>query len=446
MTDDTTPDRSRRAFVRAAVAAGASAALVGCLEDGTTLQAPAGVEAPSSLPDRQHAWNDALHEDRDGNVSPPEHHVFLGLSLSAEPDETARETVRTALREVEKAIAWGPDGVLFTLGYTPAYFDRFDAPLGDAVDLPEPEPILALTAESDVTVDTNDALLHLASDDGAAVLAVEQALFGDRDRLNGRSLSASLEGVFDRTARRTGFVGPGLPADRQDGLDGIPDGEPVPDEAPFFMGFRSGFRESQATEDRVTIREGPFAGGSTQHFETLELDLEVWYDESDHEQRVARLFSPAHAEREAVGEVGERLGTETGVASVADDVRDHARDEGVVGHAQKLARARDDGTPTLLRRDVNTTDDDVCGVHFVSLQREMSEFTRVREAMLGEEFGRYGLGPRQGNGILRYLRVRRWGSYLVPPRPRRALPRPDPDGEDSEADDAPKEKDGSGDG
>lgn len=434
--DDTTPDRSRRAFVRSAVAAGASAALVGCLEDGTTLKAPAGVEAPSSLPDRQHAWNDALPEDQDGNVSPPEHHVFLSLSLSADPDETARETVRTALREVERAIEWGPEGVLFTLGYTPAYFDRFDAPLDDAVDLPEPEPILALTAESDVTVDTNDALLHLASNDGAAVLAVEHALFGEREHLNGRSMSASLEDVFDRTARRTGFVGPGLPAARQQGLDGLPDTEPVPQDAPFFMGFRSGFRESQATEDRVTIRDGPFAGGSTQHFETLELDLDVWYAESDHDQRVARLFSPAHAERDAVGEVGERLGTETGAASVADDIDDHAREAGVVGHAQKLARARDDGTPTLLRRDVNTTDGDVCGVHFVSFQREMSEFTRVREAMLGDEFRQYGLGPRQGNGILRYLRVQRWGSYLVPPRPHRALPRPQPDGESLETDDA----------
>ncbi|WP_049923787.1 DUF7405 family protein [Halopiger djelfimassiliensis] len=429
MRDDPTAGRSRREFVRAAVAAGTSAALAACLADERSVNAPTGVEEPASLPDRQHAWNDALHADQDGNVSPPEHHVFLSLSLSEAPDETARKTVRTALRDIERAVARDTDGILFTLGYTPAYFERFDAPLDDAVDLPKPDPILALTAESDVTIDTSDALLHLASDDGAVVLAVEQALFGDRGTLNGRSVSASLDAVFERTTRRTGFVGPGLPAARQHGLDGVPDTEPVPEEAPFFMGFRSGFRESQATEDRVTIRNGPFAGGSTQHFETLELDLDVWYDESDHEQRVARLFSPAHADRETVGEIGERLGTETGIASVTDEIHDHARDEGVVGHAQKLAQARDDGTPVLLRRDVNTTDGDVCGVHFVSLQRELSEFTRVREAMAGEEFRQYGLGPRQGNGILRYLRVRRWGSYLIPPRSHRALPRPEPNGE-----------------
>ncbi|MFC4440139.1 MULTISPECIES: Dyp-type peroxidase [Natrialbaceae] len=421
-----TSERSRRAFIRAAVASGGSAALAACLEDGTSLGAPKGVADPTSLPDRQHAWNDVLSKDQDGNARPPKHHVFLSLSLSGELGAAARETVVSALSEVERALEWSTNGILFTLGYTPAYFDRFDASLDDAVDLPKPNPIVVLSVESDVTVDTNDALLHLASDDGAVVLAVEEALFGEREHLNGRSMSASLDTVFERTSRRTGFVGPGLPADRQSGLEGIPEGEPVPEKAPFFMGFRSGFQESQATEDRVTILEGSFAGGSTQHFETIELDLEVWFEESDHEQRVARMFSPDHSERKAVGEYGERLGTKTSATTVTDKIHEHARKKGVVGHAQKLARARENGNPVLLRRDVNTTDGDVCGLHFVSLQRKINEFTRMREAMVGEEFRQYGLGPRQSNGILQYLRIRRWGSYLVPPRTHRALPRPTP--------------------
>ena len=111
---------------------------------------------------------------------------------------------------------------------------------------------------------------------------------------------------------------------------------------------------------------------------------------------------------------------------IADEVHEHARERGIVGHAQKVARAREDGEPVLLRRDVNTTDGDVAGIHFVSLQREIADFTRARRAMVGDEFREYGVGPRQGNGILRYLRLRRWGHYLVPPREHRALPRPDP--------------------
>lgn len=421
--------RSRRAVLRAgaaAVAAGGSGALAACLGRESSIDVPPGVSDPASLPDRQHAWNDALYEDADGNVRPPAHHVFLELSLRADPDESVRDTVETALRDLERAVAWGPEGILFTLGYTRAYVDRFDASLA-GVSLPEPDPMPVLAAESDVTVATSDALLHLASDDAAVVLAVEEALFGDPDQLDGDSLSASLEGVFERVDRRTGFVGPGEPAERQQGLEGLPDGEPVPDEAPFFMGFRSGFRESQATEDRVTVDDGPFAGGTTQHLETLELDLGSWFGESSHAQRVAKLFGPDHADREAVGEYGERLGTDPGVAETVDQIEEDARERGIVGHAQKLARAREDGEPVLLRRDVNTTDGDVCGLHFVSLQRELSEFTRVRRAMAGDEFRQYGVGPRQGNGILRYVRLRHWGDYLVPPRSLRALPRPNPE-------------------
>lgn len=425
--EDTSSRLSRRNFMRAAVATGGPAALSACIdtEDEGSLNTPAGVADPTTLPDRQFAWEDTLSTDADGNVSPAKHHVFLGLTLSTEPDTASRERVETALREVERALEWGPDGVLFTLGYTPAYFDRYGDSLHDTVALPDPDPITAITAKSQVSIDTDDALLHLASDDAAAVLAVEEALFGGEESLNGRHLSETLAPVFERTTRRTGFVGSGLPADRQDGLDGIPDNRPVPDDAPFFMGFRSGFRESQATEDRVTIRNGPFAGGSTQHFETLELDLNVWFNDADHDLRVARMFSPEHAEAD-IGSVGEKLGGSTDVTGVADKIDQHAREKGIVGHAQKIARARDGSEPVLLRRDVNTTDDDVAGLHFVSLQREMQEFTRAREAMLGEEFHKHGLGPHQPNGILQYIRVRRWGSYLVPPRGLRSLPCPDP--------------------
>jgi len=419
---------SRRQFVRAAVAAGGTAALSACLDsqEQESLAAPVGVTDPETLPDRQHAWNERLPKDSDGNVGRSSHHVFLTLSLTSDPDPDAREQVEMTLRNLERALEWGPDGVLFTLGYTPAYFDRFEGSLPDSVDLPEPEPITAITAESQVEIDESDAMLHLASDDPAVVLAVEEALFGERDSLNGSAIEAGLTPVFERTGRRTGFVGAGLPADRQTNLGGIPDGEPVPEEAPFFMGFRSGFSESQATENRVTIQDGPFAGGSTQHFESLELDLDIWFDDNDHEQRVARMFSPEHAREGSVGSVGEKLDSATGAKAVTDSIHEHAREDGAVGHAQKLARARDDGQPVLLRRDVNTTDGDVAGLHFLSLQRKMAEFTSVREAMLGEQFHQYGLGPRQPNGILQYIRLRLWGSYLLPPRSLRALPRPRP--------------------
>ena len=100
----------------------------------------------------------------------------------------------------------------------------------------------------------------------------------------------------------------------------------------------------------------------------------------------------------------------------------------MVGHAQKAARARVDGEPILLRRDVNTIDDGRPGVHFLTHQRTISDFVRVREAMNGTDLvGEGSIGSRTHNGILQYLNVVRRGNYLVPPREHRSLPTPDPE-------------------
>jgi len=431
------PDRDavpRREFLRAAVALGGAAGLSACLgdeEEPAPLDAPTG-DDPDARPARQHAWNDVLATDDDGNVRPPAHHVLLGLSLTADPGAAqAREQVATAFRELERALARGPDGLVFTVGYAPAYFDRFDGSLPDSVDLPAPGPMTSLESAETLALDDQDALVHLASDDPAVVLAAEEALLGNAegDRLNGRELAATLEGAMERSGRRTGFVGPGLPARKQaeDEVRGLPNDTEIPEDAPFWMGFRSGFRESQATEERVTIDSGPFAGGTTQHVESLRLQLETWWDQDDHYRRVAQLFSPVHAEEERVGEVGEELGTSTGAAALADRTAEHARDPGVVGHAQKAARGRIDGEPVLLRRDFDTTfGGTLPGIHFVSLQDGIATYERVRTAMAGQDLTDGAVGRRQNNGIVQYVAVERRGNYLVPPREHRALPRPDP--------------------
>ncbi|RQG95956.1 DUF7405 family protein [Natrarchaeobius chitinivorans] len=425
------PDRSslsRREYVRALVAAGGASALSACLDavgggdERSGVDAPPGTDDPDSLPGRQHAWNGALSSDDDGNVQLPAHHVLLALSLHEGPDEDARETTEAALRTLERAYEWSNDGLVFTIGYTPAYFRRYHGSIPDSVDLPEP---VALTDRENPTFDEFDAVVHLASDRPEVVLEAEEGLVGDRETVNGVDVETDLGSVFDRLddRRRTGFVGEGLPADRTD-LSGVPDS--VPEEAPFFMGFRSGFRESQATEDRVTIEDGPFAGGTTQHVSSMDLQLEVWFEQDNHYQRVSKMFSPEHAEGDLVGSVGERLETTNGLsderieATAAD-----ARERGVVGHAQKAARAREDGEPLLLRRDFNTGDGDRPGLHFLSIQREIGEFVRVREAMTGADLD----VPSANNGILHYIFVNRRGNYLIPPRSLRSLPPADPDSE-----------------
>ncbi|WP_137290168.1 DUF7405 family protein [Natronorubrum halophilum] len=413
----TLPDRSalsRRDYLRGLVAVGGATALSACMSESDGIDVPSGTDDPDALPARQHAWNDALPRDDDGNVRPAEHHVLVPLSLDTEPNDDARERVEAALRTLERAYERSNEGLLFTLGYTPAYFDRFDEPLPEAVDLPEPE---ALTAGEDPTLDEFDAVLHLASDHSQVVLEAEEGLFGERTELNGTDLETDLTGAFERVEdqRRTGFVGAGMPAEHTD-VSGVPDS--VPEEAPFFMGFRSGFERNQATEDRVTIEDGPFAGGTTQHIESMDIQLRTWLEQDSHSMRIRKTFSPEHADEDLVGDVGEKLTNSNGLTDERIEATESDARSGVVGHAQKAARAREDGEPPLLRRDFNTVDGGGPGLHFVSLQHGIGDFVRVREAMTGDDLA---VG-HSNNGILSYIFVNQRGNYLIPPRSIRALP------------------------
>ncbi|ELY42398.1 DUF7405 family protein [Natronorubrum sulfidifaciens] len=417
----TLPDRSalsRRDYLRTLVAIGGATALSACVSESGAIDIPAGTDDPDSLPDRQHAWNDSLSRDDDGNVQPPDHHVLVPLALLDEPTDETRAQLEDAFRTLERAYEWSTDGLLFTIGYTPAYFERFDDALPESVDLPKPT---ALTASEDPAIDEFDALLHLASDHSQVVLEAEEGLFGDHDDLNGVAVETDLTGVFERLEdqRRTGFVGAGLPAEHTD-VSGVPDS--VPEDAPFFMGFRSGFEGSQATEDRVTIEDGPFAGATTQHVESLETQLRTWFEQDSHPMRVRKMFSPEHADENLVGDVGEKLTTTNGLTDERIDATEADARRGVVGHAQKAARARDDDGPPLLRRDFNTVDGDRPGVHFLSLQHGIDDFVRVREAMIGDDLD----VMHANNGILSYIFVTRRGNFLLPPRSLRALPRATP--------------------
>jgi hypothetical protein len=435
------PDKrcSRRAFGKAVVSIGGSAALAACAEreeaTGTTTAVPSG-RTDWTLPNRQHAWDEFLSTNEYGKHELPRHHVFLYLNYTGDvPTDADRAAVADAFATLERAYEWSPEGLLFTVSYSRAYFDRFpDAALPASIDLPRPAP---LGPNESPTIDRQDAVLHLASDVPTVVVAAEEALFGDLDTVNGVAADADLSDVFERGDRRTGFIGSGLPAEKQTAVDSLPDEGPVPEAAPEFMGFRTPFPKNQASEDYVTIANGPFAGSTTQHIERIEIDLDGWYDLS-HGDRVGLMFSPEHATEDLVGPVGERLGDSNGVTErIADGLVDDAETHGYVGHAQKTARARQDGTPVILRRDVDTVADGSAGLHFQSLQSRMHDFTYTRKKMSGANIDRPsgeaidltafdGIGPGENHGILEYLTTTHRGNFLMPRRDLRALPRPRP--------------------
>jgi len=427
--DDGGADASRRDVLKAAVAAGGASALSACLElteDDDPV--PAGPDDLSTLPERQHAWNERVRTDEHGNRLLPRHQVLLYLSLrgGGPPDETDREAVEAILRTLDRAYERSHDGLLFSIAYSPRYFSRYEASLPPSIDLPEPR---RLSAFESPTFDRQDAVLHLASDRAEVVLAAEAALTGAEATANGVEMEQTLTDTLEVADRRTGFVGAGMPAERQDGLDGIPASNPVPEASPLFMGFMAGFRQNQATEEYVTLDEGPFVNGTTKHISNLRMRLDDWYGEQSYDQRVAELFSPVHAEQDLVAGVGENLGDDNGVTpEIVDAIREHAREFARVGHAQKAARANrdDEGRVRTLRRHFESTDDDEAGLHFPSLQREITTFEEVRAAMNGTDLtDEPAIRQRVNNGILEYIFVKRRGNFLVPPRSLRALPTPD---------------------
>jgi hypothetical protein len=304
--------------------------------------------------------------------------------------------------------------LLFAVGYAPAYFERFDADLPDAVDLPTPATVIDELDES-ATADEFDAVVHLCSDHGSVVLGAERALFGELDALNGVDVEGGLDGVFERAERRTGFISRGQPAQRYEEDD-------IPDSSPLSMGFKSGFRDTLPSEDAITIGDGPFAGGTTMQVSRLEHDLESWYDH-DHAGRTERMFSPDHTSDD-VGEVGEDLAAASGITEeLAESAGEDAREEGVVGHGQKIAHARDeDFRQRIMRRDFDIADRP--GMHFDSWQREIEDFLDIRRAMNGEHVD--AEVDDEDDGILGFVEVTNRATYLMPPRSLRALPTPNP--------------------
>lgn len=445
---DDAEDLPRRGFMRAAVATGGMSALAACMarsdqppggdgsgDGGTTERTepayPRGPEDPSTLPERQYAWGEYMVTDARGNPVFPEQQaaVFFDYTGSDPPTAAEREQVETALRTVERAFQRGTGGdasdvvsrgLLFSFGYSPTYFDRFDESLHDSVDLMSPEAVLEELDDDPSKARNNDAALFLASDVAEVVLATEEALLGNVDHLNGLPVEATFEGVFERADRRAGFIGRGLPSEKIDN-------ENISDASPLSMGFKSAFADALPGEDRIAIEEGPFAEGTTQQLARLNNDLESWY-ELDKEERIDAMFSP-ELDHEDIGVAGDQLGKESRVTEeMVENIEDDAREKGVVGHSQKVAQARDENfDPLIMRRGEFLIPDGAnADMNFSGYQEAITDFVETRAAMqrIGSEDGDDPEVAKAHDGILNHIDVVERATFLVPPRSRRALPEP----------------------
>lgn len=433
---------SRREFVNAAVAIGGISALNACIELSGHAETPEESAFPnghaniSALPDRQHAWGRYIVRNARQNPVFPQYQValFLDYTGSIPPKTSEQEQVETAFRTLERAYQWGTggndgvamnNGLLFTIAYAPAYFDRFDQSIPDGIDVPPPEATLTELDADPSKADPYDAVLHFGSDHPEIVLATEEALFGDLDRINGIDVDANLSGLFEKAERRAGGVGRGV-VHRELDHNGIPE------RSPLSMGFKSAFKDNLPAEDRITITDSHFAQGTTQHFSRLEIDLDKWYDIDD-EGRVKRMFGADYTV-EDVGEVGDTLGDTSRITEKQAAESEHdAETEGIVGHTQKTARARDDDFQArILRRgDFNAPAEPGSVLHFGSIQEGITEFVKTRKAMQTLDFDRDSGEDapdinRDDHGILGFIEVTNRANFLMPPRHLRSLPAPQP--------------------
>ncbi|WP_227376387.1 DUF7405 family protein [Haladaptatus halobius] len=410
--------RTRRRLLRKLAGTAAGVGLAGCsalLEDEprkreSPLNLPTNPNA-NRVPSRQHAWNGFSRSDSEGNPLLPRHHLVLLLTLSSEPSVEAARRVERAMRTLESAYDWSSDGLIHILAWGTQYFERLD----DLDAAPIHRPTVISRTDDPKLLDF-DAALVLGSDAPSHIRAAESAMFGGKGSLTDIEVGDRLSDVFDVEERRTGFRGAGLPVEHTD-AEGIPKSPPLSEKDRMFMGFRSGLRGTQASEDHVTIDSGAFAGGTTMHLSHLKQSLDEWFEAFDESERVARMFSPEFSPKDVAGFAHD--------VPFTDAVREHARKYDVVGHQEKVAQTRQDDQPVILRRDFNTVDGGHAGVHFLALQRSLSDFERTRKAMNGwyvRDDSRK-ITERKNNGILDFITVLSRANFYVPPREKRAFPR-----------------------
>jgi hypothetical protein len=130
---------------------------------------PLGTQPPG-LPPRQHAWENHQARDADGNPLAPRFNRLLLFDVAGNPTPAHARLLEAALRTLERTYSWVHRGLLFTVGWSPGYFERA---LGVRTPIPYAQ---ALSDFEQPAIDGHDVCLHLACDDEGRLAAVEAAL------------------------------------------------------------------------------------------------------------------------------------------------------------------------------------------------------------------------------------------------------------------------------
>ena len=416
----------------------------------------------------------ALRVVDDGGVKvfePPLHHQLVTATLRV--DETpaalaeARAELEAKLKKLDDAYPSTPAGLAVTVGWGLPYFRRyvpgqaarhlpFDRRASEArgrtvsvIEDAKPFP----SDPAGVILERNDLAVLIRSDSLERVREASHSLFGEAGG-----------GPFRVTSIRRGFVGGGfsggqsLPK-KMAVAARVPGADLIPDRAELFLGFTS-TQASQPGRERISnletlgladLRGGYFAHGTHMHLSHLFEDLEAWYLNFTHQQRVDTTFRPGlkvPAQRLSVAQGPEDIQTS------ADVVRDYRRDN-TIGHSGSIQPASrldrdvtgpdgivyEKGSPIPHRADFNTLDNPFfwsadpgrdgydstpkAGLHFVVFNPTSDDFRRGRLAMDGVlPNGKKLPFPHgsRGQGFNAVLTTTHRQNYLVPPRAHRSFP------------------------
>lgn len=396
-------------------------------------------------------------------VVPPLHHQLVTAMVETDDLKGAQAELEDILRKLEQDFDPTPAGLGITVAWGLPYFRRYVPKFADEhipVDLratkDASKPVKVLldsrrfpSDPPETILEANDVAFLLRSDQLEHIAAASKAIFEDA-------------GILKPTSIRRGFAGGGF-----DGGKSLPKKMAeaanvrgaffIPDQAELFLGFTSTQKAGLGPPKIANVEElgfskgGYFSGGTHLAVSHISENLEAWYVNFPHPERVSTTFRPnLKVQRDVltVPQGPDEVVTEEKVK------RDFARHK-QIGHSaslQTVSRLQTTtvgksgaiygpGTAIPHRADFNTldnpfawsadperdamSDEPAAGVHFVVFNPSSDDFNRGRLAMDGvlPDGTKLPFEPRdRGQGFNSILRTTHRQNFLVPPRAHRSFP------------------------
>jgi hypothetical protein len=404
-------------------------------------------------------------------IVPPLHHQVVTAQLAVDEGQAALRAAKAELedilRRLDARFQPTPAGLGVTVAWGLPYFRRFvPGPAGRHIPIDRrataargaqvrviEDAVRFPSDPADTILEANDVAVLLRSDVLDHIAEAARELFEGRGEL------------FRVTSIRKGFAGGGFAGKRSLPkrmalAAAIPGADLIPETAELFLGFTSTQKAGLGppkianleTLGYADLRSSAyFVQGTHMHLSHIEEDLEAWYLNFDHQERVDTTFRPGLEVAAGTQTVAQDPGE---VQSGAEVKSDYARFRriGHSGSIQPASRLDRDvrgpdgivyprGTAVPHRADFNTLDHPffwsvdplrdgfnetpVAGVHFVAFNPTADDFRRNRLAMDGvmPDGTALPFEPRsRGQGFNQVLRTTHRQNFLVPPRAHRSFP------------------------